>query len=286
MSCGHPAGSHFPGLPLRPSSDGYSVCKGITAPRRRISTMRSSPCRAASAKHCAPSTPSCACATTSPTTPNKPAHRVRTRHLARRLHRRAARPSQPTTPSSRPADAQRRYSPRRLLDDSHGTSMDFGTGRVLCTTTSVPADHRTKPSKISGILAIRVASVVGLVCIHIFGYAIRGRTWPSSAAWHSSSHINSRLSRRRRHGQNLSPEKDWRSSIFPPPNCLRRDPARFALCSRSKPIAPRVLRRRPRADPFNRRRQSGPRCGSCDYLSPLLEKIAESNTTSSAPKSP
>jgi 15-cis-phytoene synthase len=70
-------------------------------------------------------------------------------------------------------DAQRRYSiPAGLLDElAHGTAMDVEQEESSAQTTSVPGltiQYRTFEEL--RLYCYRVASVVGLVCIHVFGY--------------------------------------------------------------------------------------------------------------------
>lgn len=70
-------------------------------------------------------------------------------------------------------DAQRRYAiPAGLLDElAHGTAMDveeFETASQTSTTPGLTLQYRTFEDL--RLYCYRVASVVGLVCIHIFGY--------------------------------------------------------------------------------------------------------------------
>jgi len=70
-------------------------------------------------------------------------------------------------------DAQRRHSiPAGLLDElAHGTAMDVEQEESSAQTTSVPGltiQYRTFEEL--RLYCYRVASVVGLVCIHVFGY--------------------------------------------------------------------------------------------------------------------
>ena len=70
-------------------------------------------------------------------------------------------------------DAQRRYSiPAGLLDElAHGTAMDVEQEESSAQTTSIPGltiQYRTFEDL--RLYCYRVASVVGLVCIHVFGY--------------------------------------------------------------------------------------------------------------------
>jgi phytoene synthase len=70
-------------------------------------------------------------------------------------------------------DAQRRYSiPAGLLDElAHGTAMDVEEGEASGQTTSAEGltiQYRTFEDL--RVYCYRVASVVGLVCIHVFGY--------------------------------------------------------------------------------------------------------------------
>jgi phytoene synthase len=70
-------------------------------------------------------------------------------------------------------DAQRRYSiPAGLLDElAHGTAMDVDEAEASAQTTSAAGltiQYRTFEDL--RLYCYRVASVVGLVCIHVFGY--------------------------------------------------------------------------------------------------------------------
>jgi len=69
-------------------------------------------------------------------------------------------------------DAQRRYSiPAGLLDElAHGTAMDVSEAEVPVppTTPGVTVEYKTFEDL--RLYCYRVASVVGLVCIHVFGY--------------------------------------------------------------------------------------------------------------------
>jgi phytoene synthase len=70
-------------------------------------------------------------------------------------------------------DAQRRYCiPAGLLDElAHGTAMDVEQEESAPQTTSVPGlTIRYRTFEELRLYCYRVASVVGLVCIHIFGY--------------------------------------------------------------------------------------------------------------------
>jgi phytoene synthase len=70
-------------------------------------------------------------------------------------------------------DAQRRYSiPAGLLDElAHGTAMDIDEAEASAQTTSAPGlTIQYKTFEDLRLYCYRVASVVGLVCIHIFGY--------------------------------------------------------------------------------------------------------------------
>src|SRR5271170_2950453 len=70
-------------------------------------------------------------------------------------------------------DAQRRYHiPAGLLDElAHGTSMDVEEAEASAQTTSAPGlSIQYKTFEDLRIYCYRVASVVGLVCIHVFGY--------------------------------------------------------------------------------------------------------------------
>jgi len=70
-------------------------------------------------------------------------------------------------------DAQRRYSiPAGLLDElAHGTAMDVEQAEASAQTTSAPGlTIQYKTFEDLRLYCYRVASVVGLVCIHIFGY--------------------------------------------------------------------------------------------------------------------
>jgi phytoene synthase len=70
-------------------------------------------------------------------------------------------------------DAQRRYSvPAGLLDElAHGTAMDVEHVETASPTTGAPGlTIQYKTFEDLRLYCYRVASVVGLVCIHIFGY--------------------------------------------------------------------------------------------------------------------
>ncbi len=70
-------------------------------------------------------------------------------------------------------DAQRRYQiPAGLLDElAHGTAMDVEEAEASAHTSSVPGlTIEYKTFEDLRIYCYRVASVVGLVCIHVFGY--------------------------------------------------------------------------------------------------------------------
>jgi 15-cis-phytoene synthase len=70
-------------------------------------------------------------------------------------------------------DAQRRYSiPAGLLDElAHGTAMDVEQEESSAQTTSAPGlTIQYKTFEDLRLYCYRVASVVGLVCIHVFGY--------------------------------------------------------------------------------------------------------------------
>jgi 15-cis-phytoene synthase len=70
-------------------------------------------------------------------------------------------------------DTQRRYSiPAGLLDElAHGTAMDVEQEESQAQTTSAPGlTIQYKTFEDLRLYCYRVASVVGLVCIHIFGY--------------------------------------------------------------------------------------------------------------------
>ena len=70
-------------------------------------------------------------------------------------------------------DAQRRYSiPAGLIDElAHGTAMDVEQEESSAQTTSAPGlTIQYKTFEDLRLYCYRVASVVGLVCIHVFGY--------------------------------------------------------------------------------------------------------------------
>lgn len=70
-------------------------------------------------------------------------------------------------------DAQRRYAiPAGLLDElAHGTAMDVEQAEPEAHSSSVPGlTVRYKTFEDLQLYCYRVASVVGLVCIHVFGY--------------------------------------------------------------------------------------------------------------------
>jgi phytoene synthase len=70
-------------------------------------------------------------------------------------------------------DAQRRFSiPAGLLDElAHGTAMDIEEAEASAPTLNVPGlTVQYKTFEDLRLYCYRVASVVGLVCIHVFGY--------------------------------------------------------------------------------------------------------------------
>jgi phytoene synthase len=69
-------------------------------------------------------------------------------------------------------DAQRRFSiPAGLLDElAHGTAMDVEEAEASAQTEPIPGIIHYKTFEDLRLYCYRVASVVGLVCIHIFGY--------------------------------------------------------------------------------------------------------------------
>jgi phytoene synthase len=70
-------------------------------------------------------------------------------------------------------DAQRRYQiPSGLLDElAHGTAMDVEEAAASAQTTTAPGmSIQYKTFEDLRLYCYRVASVVGLVCIHVFGY--------------------------------------------------------------------------------------------------------------------
>src|SRR5450432_4741136 len=70
-------------------------------------------------------------------------------------------------------DAQRRFSiPAGLLDElAHGTAMDVEEAEASAQTTTAPGiSIQYKTFEDLRLYCYRVASVVGLVCIHVFGY--------------------------------------------------------------------------------------------------------------------
>src|SRR5690349_22327098 len=70
-------------------------------------------------------------------------------------------------------DAQRRFSiPAGLLDElAHGTAMDVEEAEASAQTTTTPGlTIQYKTFEDLRLYCYRVASVVGLVCIHVFGY--------------------------------------------------------------------------------------------------------------------
>lgn len=70
-------------------------------------------------------------------------------------------------------DAQRRYTiPAGLLDElAHGTAMDVEEAEASAQTTTTPGlTIQYKAFEDLRLYCYRVASVVGLVCIHVFGY--------------------------------------------------------------------------------------------------------------------
>ncbi len=151
----------------------YSVCRGITRTSAKnfyYAFHRSA--QAQARRHCAPFMPSCAGATTSPTIPVSSVAERRNKldTWLDALHR-----VQQGQPSDDPillalTDAQRRFTiPAGLLDDlAPGTAMDVGEIDLRRRTPSRSQfSIRLEDLK---LYCYRVASVVGLVCIHIFGY--------------------------------------------------------------------------------------------------------------------
>jgi 15-cis-phytoene synthase len=69
-------------------------------------------------------------------------------------------------------DAQRRFSiPAGLLDElAHGTAMDVEEAEASAQTGPIPGVIHYQTFEDLRLYCYRVASVVGLVCIHIFGY--------------------------------------------------------------------------------------------------------------------
>jgi phytoene synthase len=70
-------------------------------------------------------------------------------------------------------DAQRRYAiPAGLLDElAHGTAMDVEEAEAAAQTSTTPGlSIQYKTFEDLRLYCYRVASVVGLVCIHVFGY--------------------------------------------------------------------------------------------------------------------
>ena len=176
MSAGTQQAPVCPGpRPRRSWSWRIPCAKASPAPPPRISTTHSSSCRAASAKPSAPSTPSCAAATTSADDPalSLPDRRQKLDTWLDALHR--AQQGEPTDDAILLAltDAQRRFSiPAGLLDElAHGTAMDVEEAEASAQTTSAPGlTIQYKTFEDLRLYCYRVASVVGLVCIHVFGY--------------------------------------------------------------------------------------------------------------------
>ena len=134
--------------------------------RRRISTTPLSPCRCRGATRSAPSTPSCARPTTWPTTR---ASRARSAAAAWRMAGGLAGrlPGRGHRRSGLPRGARRHRAvcdPARLLDELvAGVAMDLDPA-----TGGAPDTYATFAELYA--YCYRVASVVGLVCIRIFGY--------------------------------------------------------------------------------------------------------------------
>ncbi len=114
-------------------------------------------------------------------------------------------------------DTQRRYDiPADLLDQlAYGTMMDVNqsavenAGASTAASNAITVQYRTFEDLYQ--YCYRVASVVGLVCIRVFGYRDpRGRIcWPSAAAWHFSSPTSFAMSKKTpQMGRVYLPERD------------------------------------------------------------------------------
>jgi 15-cis-phytoene synthase len=148
-------------------------------------------------------------------------------------------------------DAQRRYTiPAGLLDDlALGTAMDVvdpalrnQSAPLPCTLRRSRAAHRSiQTFEDLKLYCYRVASVVGLVCIHIFGYrdpAAEPLAEQCGLAFQLTNIIRD-VKEDAAMGRVYLPEEDLAKFGLSAAELLSKpDAARFRPCSRSKPIAP------------------------------------------------
>ena len=166
-----------PGRPLRRSSS-WRIPSAKASPglRPRIFITRSWSCPAASARLCAPCTRSCGVAMTSLTSPRS-ACRSGAQKLDAwldALHR--AQQGQPTDDADFACSDRRSAALSPFLPDCWtnwpiGTAMDVEESEVAAQSSTTPGlSVQYKTFEDLRLYCYRVASVVGLVCIHIFGY--------------------------------------------------------------------------------------------------------------------
>ncbi len=146
--------------------ESYRFCGALRGARRGTSTMRSCSCPDRGGSRCAPSTRSCGIPTTWPTSPAPPRRRLgRSTPGEQALDAALARSLRPTAWPGLPALADtvaRHGIPAKLLHEViEGVSMDIQP-RGFATFAEL-ADY-----------CYHVASVVGLSCLHIWGYRSEG----------------------------------------------------------------------------------------------------------------
>ena len=172
-------------------------------------------------------------------------------------------------------DAQRRYSiPAGLLDElAHGTAMDVEQEESSAQTTSVPGlTIQYSTFEELRLYCYRVASVVGLVCIHVFGYrdpAAETLAEHCGLAFQLTNIIRD-VKEDAGLGRIYLPEEDLAKFDLSASELLtdagsRSFPA-FAR-ARSRP-RPRILRRRRPLDSLHFRRQSARVVGPGNHLPP------------------
>ena len=191
-------------------------------------------------------------------------------------------------------DAQRRYPiPAGLLDElAHGTAMDIEEAEASAHTSSAPGlTIQYKTFEDLRLYCYRVASVVGLVCIHVFGYRD-----PEAEPLAERCGLAFQLTNIIRDvkedagmGRIYLPEEDLAkfnlcaSELLATP-ASRAFPSVAGVRSRS---CPRVLRFRRRAAALHFRRQPARAVGAGHHLPPgARDESPKNNTTSSPPKSP
>ena len=188
-------------------------------------------------------------------------------------------------------DTQRRFKiPVELLDQlAYGTGMDI---QDSADTGSSPADEPQVLYRTFDDLRLycyRVASVVGLVCIRIFGYQRSRCRSAGGTSWSgvSAHQHHSRREGRRRHGPDLSsrrrsrPLQDCTFGVSPGGDS---GAAALAAGGRSR-SCPRILRRRRRTDAADRRRQPARAVGAGEqFTAGCWKKSRSASTTSSGKK--